>query len=436
MTAPAEGPTSAGRRLRVTQINTWDRWGGAERVATRLHEALAEQGHAARLVTGFGGTSARASRMALVSRWPRWKRALRRATLAAEDLTGLQYQLIWWSQELLDHPWVREAEVVHLHNLHGGYLAPGILPALSRRAAVVWTLHDFWALTGHCTFPLGCRRWRTGCGECPQLNDYPDLWVDTTALLWQAKRKLYARADVTVVAPSEWLAGLARQSPLLGRYPVHVIPNGVDTDTFRPVPRAAAREAFGLPPEDRVLLFVSSAATAPRKGAAVLLEALRRLPDEAVRRTQLLTVGDGNLADQPGLRMPVRALGRLSSEPLLAAAYAAADVVVYPSLEESFGQVAAEALACGTPCVAFRTSAIPEVVDHLHTGYLARCGDADDLAEGIALLLQEPLLRHRLGIQGREFAERVLALPQQVTRYVSLYHDALARWGGLPARSR
>src|SRR6185436_13361484 len=120
------------------------------------------------------------------------------------------------------------------------------LPLLSRSRPIVWRLSDMWALTGHCTHSFSCERWKTGCGSCPILSDYPALKWDTTSLLWKIKRSVYSRSNINIIAPSKWIAGIAKESPLLGRFPIHRIPNGVDTSIFRPVEKSDARQRIGV----------------------------------------------------------------------------------------------------------------------------------------------------------------------------------------------
>ena len=136
-----------------------------------------------------------------------------------------------------------------------------------------------WALTGHVAYSYDCERWRHGCGSCPYLGEYPRLGRDTTAALFRWKDAVYRRSRITVVAPSRWLERIARESPLLGRFPVRRIPNGLDLETFRPRPRREARRALGLDPERPVVLFSSLERNDRRKGGDVLAGALSSLGD-------------------------------------------------------------------------------------------------------------------------------------------------------------
>jgi glycosyltransferase involved in cell wall biosynthesis len=427
-TASSLPPATAARTLNVVQINTWDRVGGAARVARQLHEALHRRGHATRLVTGFGmPAESDASVQAIIPGWPTWKRQLWRATRGIEHLSSLQYLFSWWSSEVANHPWVRAADLVHLHNLHGGYFSHTVLPHLSRQKPIVWTLHDQWALTGHCGYAFDCERWRQGCGRCPQLDTYPRLRRDRTAMLWKVKQRVYARSRLTVVTPSRWLAQLARESPLLGRFPIHCIPNGIDTSVFTAQPRGQARARLQLPQGLRLLLFVAESLTERRKGGSLLIEALGLLPSSLRDTLALVTVGRD--ADQLEVPPAVRRfdLGVLQEE-ALPMVYSAVDAVVCPSLTDNLPTVLLEAVACGIPAVACSVGGIPEIIRHQETGYLASPGDAGSLAQGITFLLEHDELRGDRAQRCRRLAAQEFRIDLQVDRYLALYQQLLAQW--------
>lgn len=321
--------------------------------------------------------------------------------------------------------WVREADVIQLFNTHGGYFSHLALVPLSRGRPVVWRLSDMWAMTGHCAYSYECERWRTGCGSCPHLDEYPRLGHDTSALLWRVKNWIYDRSQLVIVTPSTWLANLARQSPLLNRFPIHVIPNSVDTQVFRPVPRVLARQRFGLDPARPVIFFNASSVRLARKGAAYLAEALTRL--EVGEPRPVLLVAGRDSEGWPGVHgYRTVALGHTDDDHALAAAYAAADVFVLPTLAENLANSLLESLACGTPVVSFAVGGVPEAVRHLETGYLAGSRDAADLARGLQLLLEDGALRERLARRGREVAVGEYGLDLQARRFASLYEDVLA----------
>ena len=119
--------------MRIVHINTADNEGGAARAAFRLHTGLLDAGHASTMLVGR--RVERRPEIADVRPAPLAARAARRAAGEVERLTGLQYLLGWWGEQIASHPFVRDADVIHLHNLHGGFFPIRTLPALSRIGA-------------------------------------------------------------------------------------------------------------------------------------------------------------------------------------------------------------------------------------------------------------------------------------------------------------
>lgn len=416
--------------ISVLHFSTADNEGGSGRAAYRIHSGLREQGLRSRMLVGQKTTS---DPDVDTVQGGRLGRALDLAAAEAGARTGLQYLYVPSSHRVTRHPWVREADVFQLYNTHGGYFSQTLLPFLSKRGPVVWRLSDLWPLTGHCAYPGTCTRWQTGCGACPSLSAYPAIGPDTTALLFQVKRWLYRRSDITVVAPSRWTERLARESPLLGRFPVRRIPNGIDLSVFRPLDRRLAREFLGLDPEQRMILFAANVLDDnPRKGGPQLLEALRQL--DLGEDTTLLLAGVGGTSWEGQATIRVHSLGYIRDDRLLAAAYASADIIACPALEENLPNSALEAMACGTPAVVFDTGGVGDAVEHMRTGYVARHGDTADLAAGLGLLLADASLRATMGTNARRLMEREFDKQLQAERFAALYgevlHERAAARGG------
>jgi glycosyltransferase involved in cell wall biosynthesis len=338
-------------------------------------------------------------------------RAADRAAAAITDPLDLQYVFYPSSFGVALDPWFREADVVQLFNTHGSYFSHSALPLISRRRPVVWRLSDMWALTGHVAYSYDCERWRHGCGSCPYLGEYPRLRRDRTALLYRWKNAVYSRSRMTVVAPSRWLEGVVRESPLLGRFPVRRIPNGIDLETFRPRPRHEARAALGLDPERPTVIWSALDLTDRRKGGGAALAAVERLGRDDV---QLVVAGAGTAPQ--GARM----LGVLDDEQL-ALAYAAADVFLLPALAENLPNAALESIACGTPVAGFDVGGMSDVVRAGRSGALVPAGDVAALAEAVSSLLESNLRE-----SCRALAEAEFGAAREARTFADLYEELLA----------
>lgn len=274
--------------LDVLQVNYAAQGGGAERVALSLHRGYKRRGIRAWMAVAdrniddpdifaiprapsraFGSRFLRASSRGLapIARRAPVAARMARALEAADSPAELLHR--WQGREHFDYPGSarilglppHRPRIIHGHNLHGGYFDLRTLEPLSRTMPVVLTLHDEWTLTGDCAYTLGCERWRTGCGSCPDLTIYPAIRRDATHANWRAKRDIYSRSRLFLSTPSVWLMDRARDSILAeGAAGWRVITNGVDRSIFRPADRAVARERLVLPQEPLTLLFAATQA--------------------------------------------------------------------------------------------------------------------------------------------------------------------------------
>ncbi|MCR9140745.1 MAG: glycosyltransferase [bacterium] len=289
-----------------------------------------------------------------------------------------------------------EHDLVHIHWANGGFLHPAAYRRFQK--PIIWTLHDSWGFTGGCHVPDDCEAFIERCGACPQLGSRSGL--DLSRFVWKRKRRAWRNLEMTLVTPSRWMAANIKRSSLLGEYPVHVIPNGIDTGVYRPFERQAARERIGLPAKGRIVLFGAINATADKnKGYDLFSAAMQDLARREVGRGRneeplILAVFGSRRDPRAGALLhesgyPLFELGSFSDDLALALIYSAADVMCVPSRQESFGQTAAEAMACGTPVAAFGATGLLDIVDHKENGYLAKPYDPIDFARGVEWLLKE-----------------------------------------------
>jgi glycosyltransferase involved in cell wall biosynthesis len=282
-----------------------------------------------------------------------------------------------------------------------------------------------WSFTGHCAYSYDCDRWKIGCGKCPYPDRYPHIYADNTKLEWKLKDWVYSHANLTIVAPSQWLAAEARAS-MLGRYNVRCIPYGIDTEAYQPIDTHECRQAIGLPIDKKIIMFGATDLTDERKGGDLLLKSLQNLPESIKSETILLTFGSGGeeIAQQVGMK--VVNLGYLNSDREKSIAYSAADLFIFPTRADNLPLVLQESIACGTPMVSFKIGGVPDLVRPGITGYLAEPEDCIDLCSGIVRLLEDNDLRQVMSTNCREIALKEYALSIQAQRYLELYQQLLA----------
>ena len=346
---------------------------------------------------------------------------------AAERVTSLQGLLSPLAATIPLRRCFRDADIVHWHLVYPHFVSLPLMPLLARRRPTVWTLHDPWALTGHCVHPLDCARWRTGCGRCPDLKRDFTVWSDTTALVWNVKRRMYHRSPLTLVVASRWMKSRVEESPLLSSHPCHVIPFGLDLGTWRPLDRLACRSRLGLPPDAKVIAFRMPSGEKHRlaKGIPWLVEALHRLP--AGTATHLLVFEDQGQLTALQDRYRLVELGWLDDEQRMAGALTAADVFVMPSLAESFGLMALEAMACGTAVIASDGTAVMELIRPPLAGLGVPPRDAAALAQALADLLGDDTRREAMGAAGRGIVESDYSSAAYVESHAGLYEALAAR---------
>ena len=248
-------------------------------------------------------------------------------------------------------------DIIHLHNLHGYYLNVETLFEYlkTQDRPVVWTLHDCWAFTGHCSHfsYVGCDGWKNGCGNCPQIKEYPKSFSDNSAANFERKRKCFNGVkNMTLITPSNWLADVVRQS-FLGDYPVVVIPNGIDLDSFKPTD-LQIREKYGIG-DGKIILGVASA-WSERKGLYDFVHLSELVSDDY----KIVLVG---LKDARGIPEKIITIPHIDGKEELAALYSSAYVFYNPSREETMGLTTVEAMACGAPVAVYDVTAVAETVD-------------------------------------------------------------------------
>jgi glycosyltransferase involved in cell wall biosynthesis len=312
-----------------------------------------------------------------------------------------------------------DADIVHLHWVNHDTFSIKDIGRLKK--PVVWTLHDMWAFCGAEHLALD-NRWRDGY----MVKNRPEheSGFDLNRWIWLLKIRQWTRR-FQVVTPSTWLAECARQSVLMRNWPIRVVPNAIDTDEWCPLNKVEARNLLNLPLDVPLLLFGAwGGIVEPHKGFDLLLVALKHLRDK-IPKLELVVFGQFAPTPPVDFGFRVHFLGRFQDDEKLQHLYSAVDVTVVPSRQESFGQVASESHACGTPVVAFKTTGLIDIVEHHKTGYLAKAFDPEDLATGVMWVLADSERTCELGQAARSRAVKLWSYETVSAQYTSIYRETI-----------
>lgn len=417
--------------MKIVHLSTEDITGGAARAAYRLHAGLRALGLDSSMlvanrrskdpdVVSFEASMDIASRV---------RRRIRReqiardyAQYAASRPAGLEiFSDDRWEYGADLAGQLPSCDVINLHWIARYLDYETFFSTVPKRTPVVWRIGDMNPITGGCHVDEGCGKYLEGCGSCPQLgsSDANDL----SRQIWKRKQATFDGIDsrrLHLVALNRWMASNLAKHPFLNRFPVTIIPNGLDTDVFAPRPSKFAREVLGLPHDATVILFVAAVVQIRYKGFHLLTEALAGL--KAQGNIFLASVGTKPVLN---VGIPHAHLGHIADDRLLALAYNAADLFVIPTLHDNSPNTVLEAMACGVPVVGFETGGVPDMVRHGVTGTVVPRNNVAALRAAIEDLIRNPSKREEMGKNSRTVALQEYPLAVQAKRYSDLYRSLL-----------
>ena len=398
--------------MKILQINTADTRGGAAKVAYRLGKELERTGHKTSMFVGQKFSDDK--NIFLLNNKKSLGMRIRKklAYYFANDID------LFNSDKILNTQKFKEADIIHCHNLHSYYFNLNTLKKISRLKPVVWTFHDMWPITAHCAHSFGGDL-QNGFFQCPSLEIFPPIAWHNQKYLESTKKRIYENSKFHIVTPSRWLGELVGQS-LLKNKPASLIYNGVDTSIFRPHSKENVRRELNLPQDKKIVLSVIKGGQSnPWKG-----------PDYLNKVIKYFNENDGvvfaNIGGDQELSPNMISLPRINDEAILAKYYSAADVLLYPSIADNCPLVVIEAQACGLPVVSFRTGGIPEIIEHLKTGFIADYKDTKGLADGVNYILnlkQEE--SDNLRKNSVNNVEEKFTLTRMANSYLKLYEDLI-----------
>lgn len=408
-------------------LNTFDNLGGAAIATYRLHRGLRLIGINSHILV----QSKRTDDPNVIGPTTKWGKII---SIIRPYLDGglihlyrnrqkVLFSSAWFPDGLLSKVAKLNPDIVHLFWVNGGFLRIETLKNFKR--PVVWTLHDMWPFTGGCHYDVECGRFRQSCGNCPVLQS--EQKRDLSSHILKRKHNAWEDVPIVVVATSQWLADMARSSSLFRNQRIEVIPNGIDTVTYKPVNKEVARATYNLPQDKHLILFSAfSAISDKRKGNQFLEQALEILSQTGWgSKIELVIIGASRPENPPDMGMKVHYMGHLHDEISQVLLYSAADVVVAPSMQENLSNTVMESLACGTPVVAFNIGGMPDMIDHQLNGYLATPFESNDLANGIKWVIENKSRQEMLSQRARKTVEERYALKTVANRYLALYQSIL-----------
>ena len=310
-----------------------------------------------------------------------------------------------------------EFDILHLHWVEGGFINFKELQTIDK--PIVWTIHGSFPFTGICHHMI-CDKYKTKCGTCPALGS--DSTEDFSTQNFNLKKKRYEKLNLHIISPSNFLAIHAKNSTLLGKKPIHVIPNGLNIEVFKPHNKLLAKKTLNIKDKKTIVFGAVGATSDKNKGFDLLLASLSKLESYYEQDKIQLIIFGGDFKNET--HFEVINLGFINDTNYLSMLYSAADVMVVPSKHENLPYTFMERLSCGTPVVAFNVGGNSDMIDHKQNGYLANPYDIKDFTEGIYWCI-ENAANEKPNIQSRQKVLHNFPIEKIATQHIDLYKSLL-----------
>jgi len=410
--------------MKILTVNISDGQGGAARASYRLHKALLKEGIDSQMLVQHKSNDD----YTILGPRTNIEKGIASMGYVLDALPLRLYKnkmkttfsSSWFSfSGVVDRINRINPDIVHLHWICGSMIKIENLTKIN--APIVWTLHDNWLFTGGCHIMWECEKYKADCGACVKLGSQKEY--DLSRKIFNRKKRTFSKIEnMTIVGVSQWITDCSKSSTLLQERKHITLPNLIDTSIYKPFSKNHARELWNLPKDKKLVLFGANSAISDRnKGFKELSEALYKFKYEDV---ELVVFGSSTPKESQSFGFKTHYLGYFHDDVSLITLYSSVDVVVIPSLQESFGQIASESMACGIPVVAFGHTGLLDIVEHKSNGYLAKPFDSSDLANGIEWILNyenyDELCKNAREKILKEFESEVV-----VKRYIKLYKGIL-----------
>lgn len=328
-----------------------------------------------------------------------------------------------YGEEIINSFEFQTADLVHYHILHNGVVSLLDYPRLMNSRKSVWTIHDPWIITGNCVHPLTCERWKKGCGNCRRTNEiYFEMRSDNTNFMWELKKRIFSQINPHVVVASKFMEKYLNASPITQHFSkIQVIPFGIKTEKYFNISQKRKRYPKESSADKIVVGF--RADNAVIKGSKYIYEALRKL--DSGDRIELLCVGNETLPEDIKARYHTTELGWVDDESKIIHFFQACDIFLMPSLAESFGVMAIEAMAAGCTVISFQGTVLEEITNSPECGIAVDNLSSDAIAAELACLLNHPEEMIRRGERGKAFVNANFSFDTYVDRHIKLYQEIL-----------
>lgn len=402
------------KNLKVLHVNTFDSGGGAANAALRICESLnLHKDHCSRLWVQGGVKYIEHEHIDLIK-----EGVIRKLKPYLDKMPTLLYpkrgselfsSAIIRNRHLVQAINKSDFDIVHLHWVNAGLISIEDIQRIKK--PIIWTLHDSWLFTGGChLIPVTCTRYKKseGCFRCPKLNAPIFPSFDISKINFERKKQVFRnKEDIYIVGVSEWIKNKSKSSELLSKYEHFTIGNPINSSVFKIV--------NSIKSSQKTILFIAVGADNDKnKGFSDVVFIAKNFPTKLV----IKIVGSGFVGEENIGNTTVKYLGYIYNIETLVSEYNNADCVIVPSRQESFGQVASEALSCGTPVVCYDTSGLKDIVNHLENGYLAKSFDRKDLLNGVIEVINKNYI---LKEKCRESVIRNFSYEVISDKYIELY---------------
>lgn len=401
--------------MNILYVNTNFHEGGAAKVARQLFYGMKEKGHNVYFLAGY---PSKGDGECMIMNPAYADRFFNLVTGILQNNQVLSRRKA--RRQILDIVREKRIDVIHFHNLFENYIGIRDVAYIAARCKVVWTLHDMWAVTGHCAFSLSCNEWKRGCPACKERRLYPAFYYNDVKQKYQWKKESFTGNNITFVTPSHWMEKVCRDSYLRNEK-IIVIPNGVNSEIYKPLKKDALRKKYKIPEDKAVLFFTAAVVADARKGVLSLIKALEMIDNK--EKYCLLIAGNGEMHQQlDGYH--ICHMGYISDEKKMNELYNLADLYINPSLQESFGYTSVESAAAGTPVIVFENSALEEVVNE-QMGQTVATGDCHALCKAIEAMAEDKVKLEKIGKTARERALQFYGENRMLDDYEKLYRQLL-----------